>query len=205
MRQTASKQDCDCADLAVPVDDGESVVGQGSQHSVDHDADSSSRFDSVDTVQEALPTQIRRAAMDALARREHSYVELQRKLRSKFADVPVEELQLQLDRLREQGLQSDTRFTESYIRYRKSRGFAYLHLRADLLGRGVSEQIVEEFLFPDDEDWLPMAEALVERRLLGEGELIFGSKTHRKLIRFLDSRGFPHSISRRALDAKLRR
>ena len=125
--------------------------------------------------------------MDSLARREHSFVELQRKLRIKYPDAPVDEIDAQLGRLREQGLQSDARFVESYVRYRKSRGFAYLHIRSDLLGRGVSESLIEANLFEDDDDWLPMAEALVEKKLLGESDLCFGSKSHLRLLRFLDA------------------
>jgi regulatory protein len=148
---------------------------------------------------------LRRSAMDSLARREHSYVELQRKLRLKYPDAPHDEIDLQLGRLRDQGLQSDARFVESYVRYRKSRGFAYLHIRSDLLGRGVSESLIERNLFEDDDDWLPMAEALVEKKLLGESDLSFGSKPHLKLLRFLESRGFPPRVTRRALDAKFTR
>ncbi|MDC0934038.1 regulatory protein RecX [Gammaproteobacteria bacterium] len=148
---------------------------------------------------------LRRSAMDSLARREHSYVELQRKLRLKYPDAPHDEIDLQLGRLRDQGLQSDARFVESYVRYRKSRGFAYLHIRSDLLGRGVSESLIERNLFEDDDDWLPMAEALVKKRLQGEADLSFGSKPHLKLLRFLESRGFPPRVTRRALDAKFTR
>ena len=148
---------------------------------------------------------LRRSAMDSLARREHSYVELQRKLRLKYPDAPHDEIDLQLGRLRDQGLQSDARFVESYVRYRKSRGFGYLHIRSDLLGRGVLESLIESNLFEDDDDWLPMAEALVQKRLLGEPDLSFGSKPHLKLLRFLESRGFPPRVTRRALDAKFTR
>ena len=148
---------------------------------------------------------LRRSAMDSLARREHSYVELQRKLRLKYPDAPHNEIDFQLGRLRDQGLQSDARFVESYVRYRKSRGFAYLHIRSDLLGRGVSESLIESNLFEDDDDWLPMAEALVQKRLLGQSDLSFGSKPHLRLLRFLESRGLPPRVTRRALDAKFTR
>lgn len=154
---------------------------------------------------EPLPVRLRRAAMDALARREHSFAELTRKLRTKFPDAPEEQIGQQLGRLREQGLQSDARFTEAYVRYRKTRGFAYLHIRADLLGRGVCQTLIEEHLFLDDEDWFSMAEELVAKRVLGEQDLSFGGKPHRKLLRFLGSRGFPPAISRRVLDTRFGR
>lgn len=166
-------------------------------------AESAERTEGGARAQSAPP--LRRFAMDSLARREHSFVELQRKLRTKYPDASFEEIDAQLGRLRDQGLQSDARFAESYVRYRKSRGFAYHHIRSDLLGRGVSESLIEANLFEDDEDWLPMAEALVEKKLLSECDLSFGSKSHLRLQRFLDARGFPPRVTRRALDARFTR
>ncbi|HIQ55035.1 MAG TPA: recombination regulator RecX, partial [Pseudomonas pachastrellae] len=51
------------------------------------------------------PADIRRSAMDLLARREHSYAELQRKLRQRGASGDMAEVEL--DRLVEDGLLSD--------------------------------------------------------------------------------------------------
>ena len=63
-------------------------------------------------------SQARYSAMNLLARREHSYVELERKLKQRgFADSVIEQA---LQRLQEQGLQSDQRFVESFIRARAS-------------------------------------------------------------------------------------
>ena len=108
----------------------------------------------------------------------------------------------QLSRLRDEGLQSDARFTESFVRYRKTRGFAYQHIKADLLGRGVRGDLIEESLLIDDPDWVDMAEALVTKKLLGVSDRQFGGKTHRKLVRFLESRGYPRAIIRAVLDSK---
>jgi len=252
--------------------------------------------------EEPLPVRVRRAAMDALARREHSFAELKRKLQQKFSEQlafsslrerampdvrPIEAQPSSLDslttgfssevhlesnseskaetssepnldpnfdrtrqapeskfseaaeaaeaaegseaaglsqqlssetaiseeglselideqllRLRDEGLQSDARFTESFVRYRKTRGFAYQHIKADLLGRGVRGDLIEESLLIDDPDWADMAEALVTKRLLGVSDRQFGGKTHRKLVRFLESRGYPRAIIRGVLDSK---
>ncbi len=177
----------------------ENLEGEGDRPSLSKKAQRS---------QEPAPIKIRRAAMDSLARREHSYAELARKLLTKFADNPDvdrESIDEQLSRLRDQGLQSDTRFAEAYVRYRKTRGFSYLHIRADLLGRGVSEALIEAYLFEDDEDWLAMAESLVEKRLRSDDDRRFGGKAHLKLTRFLESRGFTQATIRRVLDAKFLR
>lgn len=138
--------------------------------------------------------------MDCLARREHSHFELQRKLRLKFPELESSLIHSVLVALREEGLQSDTRFVESFIRYRKSRGFGYLHIKADLQTRGVSEQLLATRLFADDADWEEIASALIERKLPAREALVFASREHRRLLRFLASRGFTQDLIRRLID-----
>lgn len=146
---------------------------------------------------------LRRAAMDWLARREHSYHELTQKLLAKFPDSDSALVDTVIARLREQNLQSDERFTEAYVRYRKSRGFAYLHIKSDLVQRRVPLPVINAYLYEDDSDWHAIALDLVERRTGEEVKLAFGSKQHRRLARFLQSRGFSQQETHRALTLKL--
>ena len=146
---------------------------------------------------------LRRAAMDYLARREHSFYELTQKLNKKFPESDSSLLLEALDVLKTENLQSDDRFTESYVRYRKSRGFAYLHIRADLAGRRVSEMVVAKYLSKADEHWQFSAGQLAAKRLRSQERLSFGSKEHRKLCGFLISRGFSSAEVRKALEKHL--
>ena len=146
---------------------------------------------------------LRRAAMDYLARREHSLFELMQKLSKKFPETDGDLLLEVLETLRSENLQSDDRFTESYVRYRKSRGFAYLHIKADLGGRRVSESLVTKHLLVDDEDWQVTADQLVVKKLRHQESPSYGSKLHRKLTRFLESRGFASNQIRKALEKHL--
>ena len=141
--------------------------------------------------------------MDFLARREHSYRELLRKMQLKFAEVNPELISEVLTQLAEEGLQSDDRFTESWVRYRQSRGFGYLHILSDLKERGVAAATVDRYLFSDDAHWQETANDLLQRRLTSEQKIEFGSKYHRKLMRYLESRGFGSSEVRRALQPYL--
>lgn len=141
--------------------------------------------------------------MDYLARREHSFYELRQKLCRKFPDVEYPLLQQVLLQLRNENLQSDERFTEAYVRYRKSRGFGYLHIRAELLGRRVEESLVQKYLQADDSDWLEIAGRQLENKMPSGEKLLFGSKLHRKLVRFLESRGFGSLDIRRILERHL--
>lgn len=143
---------------------------------------------------------LRRATMDYLARREHSFFELKRKLQKKFPDTDLELLIQVIDALRAENLQSDERFAESYVRYRKSKGFAYLHIRADLASRQVSESVIQSYLDAEEEHWQLTANQLVEKRLRAVNELVYGSKLHKKTSRFLESRGFTPVQIRKALE-----
>lgn len=97
------------------------------------------------------PADIRRAAMNLLARREHSVGELRRKLRHRFPDDAL--LDEQLSRLAEQNLQSDMRFAASYIRQRIYRGYGPLRLREELRQRGVRRTDIEQFIEEHEIDW----------------------------------------------------
>lgn len=127
--------------------------------------------------------------MDFLARREHSFFELAQKLGKKFPDVDRDQIHTVLSLLRSENLQSDERFVESYVRYRRSKGFGYLHIRADLLNRKVSESLLEAYLLPDH-GWDEMLSKLIEKKLKTNKGLAYGSKEHRRLVSFLTSRGF---------------
>ncbi|MBL4819783.1 MAG: regulatory protein RecX [Gammaproteobacteria bacterium] len=145
------------------------------------------------------PRSVRRVAMDCLARREHSFFELKTKLQQKLPFVDPEEIQQELEKLRQQNLQNDKRFVESFIRYRKSRGFGYLHIRQDLRNRFVSESLISQHLFDDDEDWLSLVNKLISKRLPDRQTLEYGSKAHRKIVRFLNSRGFQLALTQAVL------
>ncbi len=146
---------------------------------------------------------LRRAAMDFLARREHSFHELQQKLQRKFPELPPNSLNNVINTLSQEGLQSDERFAESWVRYRKSRGFGFHHIRADLKERGISPLLIERFLFDDDDYWSESALTLVDKRLAATEKVEFGSSLHKKTLRYLESRGFSNHAIQFALKSRL--
>ncbi len=72
-------------------------------------------------------------ALRCLAQREHSRVELARKLGGLGSE---DEVNTELDRLAELGLLSDARFADAYVRAKASR-FGASRLRMELSRRGV--------------------------------------------------------------------
>jgi regulatory protein len=136
-----------------------------------------------------LMNSLRRAAMDFQARREHSRYELAAKLRGKFPDCYTETIDAVLDKLEADKLLSDVRFTEAYIRYRKSKGYGPVFIRHHLNGCKVPTEIINEQLYFDDPDWEEILSRLVEKKS-SRGKPARGSKDFQRIQRFLLSRGF---------------
>ena len=188
------------------------------------------------------PTDIRRAAMDLLARREHSRLELQTKLQKRFrkrveARVDSEALssepstsepstselssaefsssessssnpsssnpsssnpfshekmadaiQLQIDRLTEEGLQSDYRLAGSVIRSRSNRGHGPVKIGGELRQKGVSDSVISAAFLEENIDWFEKIKE-VSHRKFGD-ELPANSAERAKRGRFLQQRGF---------------
>ena len=144
---------------------------------------------------------LRKKAMDALARREHSFFELTKKLQDKHPEAEESQIQFVLERLRSQKLQSDARFVESFIRYRKSKGFGFHHIKTDLLRRGVGRDLIDDLLNIRDNDWAELAMNLVTRKGALLKGFSFGSSEYHRLARLLKSRGFPSTVSSEILKA----
>jgi regulatory protein len=130
-----------------------------------------------------------------LARREHARVELEGKLRR--AGIGADECTVVLDRLEAEGLLSDARFAENFVRSRRERGYGPLKIAAELRQRGVSEIIVNSDLANLDGKWLEVARTLYRKRW-GAGEIPDYREKARR-ARFLSGRGFPEDIVRRVL------
>ena len=77
-----------------------------------------------------LFSEIYNKALDILSRREHSVLELKQKLQKKFdTEYDIEET---ISRLKKNNLLDDYRFSESYVVYRKRKGFGPIKISNEL-------------------------------------------------------------------------
>lgn len=129
---------------------------------------------------------IRYAAMGLLARREHSRKELQQKLLRRFADVDM--VVSAVEALGGEGLQSDPRFAEAYVRACEAKGKGPIRIAMELRERGIADELVEACLDHADDRW-ERAAAEVRVRRFGEA-LPKEIATRAKQMRFLQYRGF---------------
>ncbi len=141
-------------------------------------------------------SQARIAAMNLLARREHSRRELLQKLQTK---IPIDIINPVLDQLEQDNLLSDSRYCEGRVRYRAAFGFGPLKIKAELMRAGVNEELIASYLHNDDSYWLPIIYKLVERKYAGKQNNELKVKAAQQ--RFLQQRGFTHAQIRTVLSS----
>ena len=163
---------------------------------------------SPELVQEVLPeisakqlhlmacNKVRKKAMDLLMRREHAVAELQKKLNAKDYDVDI--VAEVVERLADEGLVSDERFTEAFVRYRRNNGYGPRRIQSELRERGVSEKMQAAYLDVGDPQWFEQA-AQVQSKRFGD-DLPMDFKERARQARFLQYRGFTSDQIREVLD-----
>lgn len=135
------------------------------------------------------------AALNILARREHSQSELTAKLEKKFPEEG-EAIQDILQRLVDTGLQSDKRYAEMWLRSQIAKNRGPIRIRFEARQKGV-EALVSELIESSEHDWFEAAKSLVERKF--PSGLTFDTKA--KAYRFLSYRGFSNDMIQYAVNA----
>lgn len=121
-----------------------------------------------------------------LARREHSTKELHRKLLER--EFNSADIHTALASLESERLLSDQRFTEAFVHYRRNRGYGPIRIRAELLERGIAEDLIEQHLNFADNTWLNDAREVWKKRFKNRKPHDYKSRAQQ--MRFLQYRGF---------------
>lgn len=125
-------------------------------------------------------------AVEFLARREHSQHELRNKLSARgFAE---QEIDAALQTLIDKDLQSDERFTESWIIARIQRGHGPYRITAELKQHGVDESMINRTMRSMDIDWFDHALSAYRKKYANRPVSDYQDKAKRS--RFLQQRGF---------------
>ncbi|MDH5766148.1 MAG: recombination regulator RecX [Gammaproteobacteria bacterium] len=129
---------------------------------------------------------ITEVAVGLLARREHSVLELRRKLLQKgFDEGDTESV---IERLRENNLLSDERFAETYINMRRQRGYGPLRIAQELKERGVDSELSVRYLEGLENEWQTVMIQQYSKKYGNEAIDEFKEKAKR--MRFLQGRGY---------------
>jgi regulatory protein len=144
------------------------------------------------------PVAVRRAAMNLLARREHSFHELLDKLSDKFPDFDRDEVVIPaLQKLRDENLQSDARFASAWVNYRAGRGVGPLKIAAELHPRKLDRDLLNRALYLQGPDWEERCAEVLRRKFRVRDELTREARA--RMQRFLMQRGFESDQIRAAI------
>jgi len=139
---------------------------------------------------------VRKRAMDFLARREHAYDELVTKLKKR--EHAADDIELVLDELMDEGLQSNRRYAEAIVESKANRGIGPVRIRNELAAVGVSDCDIEIAMDDSGMDWRANAEAVRIKRFGPALPDDFPAKA--KQMRFLQQRGFDFDQLQGAFD-----
>lgn len=127
-----------------------------------------------------------RSAVTLLSMREYSRIDLQKRLIQKGYSMEV--VHSVLDELSSQGLQSDMRFVESYIRARLRRGYGIQRILRELEQRGIQRDFMLPFEEQVSQTWQQHILEVWKKKFQGKQPTLLSEKV--KQFRFLQYRGF---------------
>ncbi len=125
-------------------------------------------------------------ALAMLARREHSAGEIRKKLNDIGGDADL--IEDVISQLQVRNLQSDVRFSESYVRSRAERGYGPRVIEMGLRDRGIDRESARLTLESSGYDWCEQAIDLRQRRFGADSPT--APKERARQLRFLQYRGF---------------
>jgi regulatory protein len=141
----------------------------------------------------AEPGDLRERALGYLARREHSRLELARKLaQAGFDEAEVRTL---LDDFEQKNWLSDRRFAESWVADHRAKAGS-VKLAFDLRQRGVSDAIIEAVLGENRDSEVERARDVWRKKFAGPP---IDAADKARQMRFLQSRGFTSEVIRRVM------
>ena len=136
--------------------------------------------------------------MNLLARREHSFHELLDKLSAGFPDFDRDEIvRPALERLRDENLQSDSRFASAWVNYRAGRGVGPLKIAAELHPRKLDRELLNQALYLEGPDWEERCADALRRKFKVRAKPT--REEQARWQRFLLQRGFGQEQIRAAL------
>ena len=130
--------------------------------------------------------------MDFLSRREHSKKELFNKLFKRVNDLEL--LNQEIDRLSNEGLQSDERFSEAYIRSKTQAGYGPIKIKKEIAQKGIPNSFSDKKFSELKINWEDEIKELLLRKFPKTRYNFDEEKIKAKAINFLQRRGFDFDL-----------
>lgn len=133
------------------------------------------------------------SALNTLAKREYSQSELRTKLQTKFPEQ-AEEVEQVLERLVEQGLQSDQRFAQMWLNSQIEKGRGPIRISYEARNKGIAP-LIQALLEQSEIDWFERARQCAIRKFTALPD----QRAHARAYRYLSYRGFNGDMVRYAI------
>ncbi|HQO16046.1 MAG TPA: recombination regulator RecX [Methylotenera sp.] len=140
------------------------------------------------------PKSLRQRALDYLAKREYSYVELGQKLKA-YAEE-ADDIPAILDDFKQRGWLSDARFTEQIVHARKAK-FGSARVANELREKGVADDLVAQAVKKVKETEFENALEIWRKKFKQNPQ---NREEWAKQARFLQSRGFGFDVIKKVLN-----
>ena len=145
----------------------------------------------------AAQSDIRRKALALLGRREHTWNDLEYKLRRRgFAPAAIEQV---LHALRAEDLLSSKRYIEDYVHYCIRRYRGPKRIRIELENKGLATEEIVQALHAAAADWLGIARRCYAKKYGGRGAPDDSAERMRR-SQYLYRQGFPREIIRQVVE-----
>lgn len=125
--------------------------------------------------------------MRLLAQRDHSEIELRRKL-VRQQDVSVDEIEQTISYCHKHHWLDDSQFAQRYVSSRSKKGYGVQRIQKELEAKGIAREHIHHALAESKIDWNSLALCIVQRRF--GRKLPSEWKEKMKVQRFLLYRGF---------------
>ncbi|SEA76533.1 regulatory protein RecX [Alkalimonas amylolytica] len=130
--------------------------------------------------------ELKKSALQLLARREYSTQQLQQRLQTKTTDDQL--VQQVIVWCQAENYQSDTRFVEMLLRSRLGKGYGPLYIQQECRRHGICMTLLQQQLAQLEPDWLELAQSIYLKKY--GGTAITSASERAKRQRYLQQRGF---------------
>ena len=146
--------------------------------------------------------ELRQIAVRMLSRREYSRHELLLKLSAKSPNKSL--LDKVSEYLIDHDLQSDERYTEIYVRSRFQKGNGPVKIAQELKAKGIDKDLIQKYMEPIESQLYVAALHSARKKLSSLSDTEDSRDTNKqKLYRYLFNKGFPSSVTKKAIDSLL--
>ncbi|MDA7745723.1 recombination regulator RecX [Psychromonas sp.] len=139
---------------------------------------------------------VRRSAFWHLSRRDHSELELLKKLQRKTDNIDW--INTVIDECLDFNYLNDQRFTESFLRNAQNKGHGQSRIKQDLKMKGINEKLIKQVLLNNEFNYVDSAQQLLESRFK---EAIVTPYLKQKAMAFLQAKGHSFDIITLAVES----